>query len=241
MTLEKSKLIAGVPVHIGIIPDGNRRWAKEHHLPGFKGHEAGIRKFREILEWCEELGIKNLTFYTFSLENFLRPKDEVSYLMKAIKRELLSLAGDRKVHKNKVRITVIGNLLILPKDVREAAAKVMEATKNYDDYHLNLAIAYGGREEIAEASRRLARLAVEKKIKPEQIDEKLISDNLYSRLPDVDLLIRTSEQRISGFLPWQSTYAEIVFLPETLFPDLSKKDFIKEIEAFSSRERRFGK
>ena len=240
MTLEKAKLRAGVPVHVGIIPDGNRRWAKEHNLPSLKGHEAGIRKFREILDWCEELGIKNLTFYTFSLENFSRPRGEVVYLMKAIKRELLSLAGDRKVHKDKVKVTVIGNLLMLPEDVRKAAAKVMEATKNYGNYHLNLAIAYGGREEIAEASRRIARLAVEKKIRVDEIDEKLLSDNLYSRLPDVDLLIRTSEQRISGFLPWQSTYAEIVFLPERLFPDLSKKDFIKAIESFSSRERRFG-
>ncbi len=233
--------ILNVPHHLGIIPDGNRRWAKRRGLPPFKGHEEGLKKFEQILDWCRELGIKMVTLYTLSLENLSRSKEEVNFLFKLIKHHLLRFAKDEKVHKNKVRLRVIGNLELLPGDVRDAANEAMEATKNYSNYFLNLAVAYGGREEIVNAVKRIAMQAKENKINIQDINEQTFSKQLYADLPDVDLIIRTSEQRISGFLPWQSTYAELIFLPDKMFPELTKEDFVKAIEQFSNRERRFGK
>jgi tritrans,polycis-undecaprenyl-diphosphate synthase [geranylgeranyl-diphosphate specific] len=230
-----------VPKHLGIIPDGNRRWAKKHNLPTFKGHEAGLNKFEEILEWCRELGIRMVTLYTISLENLSRSKEEVEFLLNLIKKHLQRFAKDEKVHKNKVKLQVIGNLELLPKDVQEAAIQAMKATQHYNNYFLNLAVAYGGRAEIVDAAKRIAKLVEQGKLKIGEVDEKTFSAYLYSELPDVDLIIRTSEQRISGFLPWQSTYAEFIFLPDKFFPELTKEDFVNAIKEFSARERRFGK
>lgn len=230
-----------IPRHLGIIPDGNRRWAKKKGLPAFKGHEAGLKKFEQILDWCKELGIKMVTLYTLSQENLSRSKEEVDFLLKLIKHHLLRFAKDEKVHKDKVRLGVIGNLESLPGDVRDAAKKAMEATKDYSNYFLNLAIAYSGREEIVDAAKKIAKQAKENKININDINEQTFSKQLYADLPNVDLVIRTSEQRISGFLPWQSTYAELIFLPDKMFPELTKDDFFKAIEQFSNRERRFGK
>lgn len=241
MAEEKQGKQMNVPLHLGIIPDGNRRWAKAKGLPAFRGHEAGLNKFEEILEWCRELGIKILTLYTFSIENFSRSKEEVAFLLNLIKNHLIKFAKDEKVHKNKVRLNVIGNLDSLPKNVKKAAVEAMEATKGYDAYTLNLAIAYGGRQEIVNAAKEIAKLVKAERLDIENIDENILSQNLYAKLPDVDLLIRTSEQRLSGFLPWQSTYAEIIFLKDKMFPELTKGDFVKIIKEYSNRERRFGK
>ncbi len=230
-----------VPFHLALIPDGNRRWAKKNNLPTFKGHEAGLKKFEQILDWCKELGIKMVTLYTLSLENLSRSKGEVKFLLNLIKKHLQRFAKDEKVHKNKVKLQVIGNLELLPEDVQEAAIEAMKATQDYNNYFLNLAVAYGGRAEIVDAAKRIAKLAEQGNLKTEKIDEKTFSEYLYSELPDVDLVIRTSEQRVSGFLPWQSTYAEIIFLPNVLFPALTKGDFVNAIKEFSARERRFGK
>lgn len=235
------KKLLNVPRHLGIIPDGNRRWAKARGLPAFKGHEEGLKKFEQILDWCQELGIKMVTLYTLSQENLSRSKDEVDFLLKLIKKHLQKFTKDEKVHKNKVRLRVIGDLESLPKDVIDSAKEAMEATKNYSNYFLNLAVAYGGRAEIVDAAKKIAIQAKENKINIDDINEQIFSKQLYADLPDVDLIIRTSEQRISGFLPWQSTYAELIFLPDKMFPELTKEDFVKAIEHFSSRERRFGK
>jgi tritrans,polycis-undecaprenyl-diphosphate synthase [geranylgeranyl-diphosphate specific] len=229
-----------VPVHLGIIPDGNRRWAKKHNLPAFKGHEAGLEKFKDILKWCKELGIKTVTLYTFSLENFSRSPEEVKFLMDIIKKQLKKFAKDKEVHDSKVRLSVIGNLELLPGDVVEAAKTAMEATKDYSNYFLNLAVAYGGRAEILNAAKRIALDVKNGKMPVEEINEEIFTRNL-SQVPDMDLVIRTSEQRLSGFFPWHSTYAEFIFMPDKLFPELTKEDFIRVIEEFNNRERRFGK
>ena len=241
MAEDKQENKMKVPLHLALIPDGNRRWAKAKGLPGFKGHEAGEKKFEEILDWCMELGIRMVTVYTLSQENFSRSREEVEFLLKLIKSHIQKFAKDKKVHKNKVRLNVIGNLDLLPQDVKKAAAKAMDATKNYNNYTLNLAVAYGGRQEIIDATKKIAEKARVGNICLGQIDETLFSKNLYAELPDVDLLIRTSEQRLSGFLLWQSAYAEVVFLEDKMFPELTKDDFAKAIGEYGSRERRFGK
>lgn len=228
-----------IPKHLGIIPDGNRRWAKQRLIKPWEGHKKGLGKFREILDWCQELGIKMVTLYTFSMENFSRSKDEVDFLMEIIRGELKKMAKDEKVHKERVRIKVIGRTELLPKKLQQAIQKVEDATAHYNNYQLNLAIAYGGREEIVDATKKIAQKVKEGKIGISEIDENTISQNIYSPMPDVDLVIRTAENRLSGFLPWQSTYAELIFLPK-FFPDLTKEDFFKAIEEYSCRERRFG-
>lgn len=230
-----------VPVHLGIIPDGNRRWAKARGLPSFKGHEAGLNKFKEILNWCRELGIKTVTLYTFSAENFSRSAEEVRFLMKIIKDTLIKFAKSKEVHEDKVRLNVLGNLELLPADVRKAAEKAIESTKSYTNYNLNLAVAYGGRQEILHAAKKIAELVKKGEMESEDINEEIFSKNLYAELPDVDLIIRTSEQRTSNFLPWQSVYSEIVFLKDKMFPELTKEDFVRVIEEYGNRERRFGK
>lgn len=241
MAEEKQGKQMNVPLHLGIIPDGNRRWAKAKGLPAFRGHEAGLNKFEEILEWCRELGIRMVTLYTLSTENLSRSKNEVKFLMKIIKDTLLRFTKDKKVHQEKVKVNVLGNLDLLPQDVKKAAIQAMEATKGYGAYTLNLAIAYGGRQEIVNAAKEIAKLVKAERLDIENIDENILSQNLYAKLPDVDLLIRTSEQRLSGFLPWQSTYAEIIFLKDKMFPELTKEDFVKIIKEYGNRERRFGK
>ena len=232
----------GVPRHLGIIPDGNRRWAKARALQPWKGHEEGRKKFEEILKWCEELGIRMVTFYTVSSENLSRPKEEVDFLMNLLKVQIKKmLEEDSDVHKKRVRVRIIGDKSLLDNDLQQLIGEIETATKNYYDYYLNLAIAYGGRAEILDATKRIAQRVKDGKMNIDEINEKTFSESLYAELPDVDLIIRTSEQRTSGFLTWQSTYSEIVFLPDMLFPDLKKEDFVKAIEEFSSRERRFGK
>jgi tritrans,polycis-undecaprenyl-diphosphate synthase [geranylgeranyl-diphosphate specific] len=232
----------GVPRHLGIIPDGNRRWAKARALQPWKGHEEGRKKFEEILKWCEELGIRMVTFYTVSSENLSRPKEEVDFLMNLLKVQIKKmLEEDSDVHKKRVRVRIIGDKSLLDNDLQQLIGEIETATKNYSDYYLNLAIAYGGRAEILDATKRIAQRVKDGKMNIDEINEKTFSESLYAELPDVDLIIRTSEQRTSGFLTWQSTYSEIVFLPDMLFPDLKKEDFVKAIEEFSSREKRFGK
>ncbi len=228
-----------IPKHLGIIPDGNRRWAKQRLIKPWEGHKKGLGKFREILDWCQELGIKMVTLYTFSMENFSRSKEEVDFLMEIIRRELEKMAKDEKVHKERVRIKVIGRTELLPKKLQQAIKRAEDATAHYNNYQLNLAIAYSGRGEIVDATKKIAQKIKEGKIDISEIDENTISQNIYSPMPDVDLVIRTAENRLSGFLPWQSNYAELIFLPK-FFPDLTKEDFFKAIEEYSYRERRFG-
>ena len=177
MANEKQGRQMNVPRHLAIIPDGNRRWAKARGLPAFKGHEAGLKKFKEILEWCKELGIKILTLYTFSTENFSRSKEEVAFLMKMIKGTLQDFINDKNVHKGRVRLNVLGDLNMLPEDVKKIAIKAKEATKGYDAYTLNLAIAYGGRQEIVHAAKEIAKLVKAGRLDMENIDERISMQN----------------------------------------------------------------
>jgi len=235
-----------MPSHIGIILDGNRRWARMHGLKPWQGHRAGAKRVEELLNWCLELGIRTITLYAFSTENFKRSKREVEELMKLFKEELKRLKESDVIRKHKVRVKVIGRLELLPPDVRELAREVEEATKGYSEHYLNIAIAYGGRAEIVDAVRKVARDVKAGLIEPEEIDEELFESYLYtSHLPeavkDPDLIIRTSgEERLSGFLLWQSAYSELCFI-DVLWPEFRRIDLLRAIRTYQGRQRRFGR
>ena len=223
-----------VPRHISIILDGNRRWSKKFGLPKFKGHEKGYNKINDVLKWCTELGIKEVTLYCLSTENFKRSKKEIDYLFNLFRSRIGDFKKDKAIHGNKVKISFVGRLSMFPKDMQKSMQEVMEATKNYKNYKLNLALAYGSRSEIVDAFKKI----IKKGIK--EIDENAVQENLY--VPDdVDILIRPGgEKRLSNFLLWQNSYAELFFL-EKLWPEFEKEDLIKIIDEFKQRERRFGK
>lgn len=225
-----------IPCHIAIIMDGNRRWAKKKGLPPMEGHRQGYEQFKKISEYCNKLGVKILTVYAFSLENWKRSKAEVFYLMNLLKN---GLREQRDFFiKNKVRLNVIGQIEKLPFDLKELVLKIMKETKDNKERILNLAISYGGREEIMEAVKKI----IKEKINPSKINEKIFSQYLYTAgQPDPDIIIRTSgEQRLSGFLPWQSVYTELYFSPK-LWPDFTGEDLEEVIKEFQNRQRRFGK
>lgn len=228
-----------LPVHIGIIMDGNGRWAKKRGLPRIVGHRAGIDSVRRVVEACGELGIKVLTLYTFSRENWKRPPVEVSALMKllvtTLHRELAEL-----ISKN-VRIIAIGCLDDLPGETRDILLKAIARTAKNTGLVLNLALSYGSRREIRDAVVSIARKVKDKKVRLEDIDENMIGQNLQTcGLPDPDLIIRTSgEFRISNFLLWQIAYAEI-YVSATLWPDFGNEDLCRAIQDYLQRERRFG-
>ena len=222
------------PKHISIILDGNRRYAEKLGIPKFKGHEKGFNKIKEVLKWCIELNVKEVTLYCFSTENFERNKNEVDYLFNLFRKKIGDFKKDRDIHDNKVKVSFIGRLSMFPEDMQKAMKEVMEATENYENYKLNLALAYGSRSEIVDAVKKI----ISKNIK--DINEDTIAENLYLS-DDVDILIRPGgEKRISNFLLWQSSYAELYFL-DTLWPEFTKEDLIKIIEDFKQRERRYGK
>ena len=222
------------PKHIAIILDGNRRYAEKLGIPKFKGHEKGFNKIKEVLKWCIELNVKEVTLYCFSTENFERNKNEVNYLFSLFRKKIGDFKKDKDIHDNKVKVSFIGRLSMFPEDMQKAMKEVMEATENYENYKLNLALAYGSRSEIVDAVKKI----ISKNIK--DINEDTIAENLYLS-DDVDILIRPGgEKRISNFLLWQSSYAELYFL-DTLWPEFTKEDLIKIIEDFKQRERRYGK
>src|SRR3989344_3077773 len=232
-----------VPRHIGIILDGNRRFAKRLMLKPWKGHEWGAEKFRTFLEWCFDLGIDEITAYVFSIQNFQRPKEEFDFLMNIFKQEAQRLLTPEKLDELKKRETTIhyiGRLWMLPSDLQELAHKIMDLTKNNGKRAINFAMAYGGREEILDAVRRIAEESKEGTIEPSKIDEKIISKHLWLESAP-DMIIRTGgEKRTSNFLPWQGTYSELFFL-EKYWPEIEKEDLVACINEFSERERRFGK
>lgn len=221
------------PKHIAIILDGNRRYAKKAGIPKLKGHEKGYNKIRDMLQWCVELGIKEVTLYCFSTENFNREKKEVSYLFNLFRKRIEDFKKDKLIHDNKVRVSIVGRISMFPKDMQESMKEVMEATKDYENYRLNLAMAYGSKTEIIDAIKKI----INKNIK--NIDEEAVKENLYLA-DDVDILIRPGgEKRISNFLLWQISYAEIFFI-DKLWPEFEKEDLVNIIEEFKKRERRFG-
>lgn len=236
-TVEK---IVHLPNHVAIIMDGNGRWAKKRNLPRIAGHRGGIAAVRDIVEVCGELGIEVLTLYTFSTENWRRPRDEVSALMKLLLRTLRNEIDE--LVQNNVRLMAVGDIRSLPENARQGILWGIEETKQNSGLILNLALSYGGREEIITAVQQIAEEVQQGKLKPEAIDEETIHHHLYtSSLPDPDLLIRTSgEFRISNFLLWQLAYTEI-YITDVLWPDFRRKDLYKAIEDYQRRERRFGK
>jgi len=223
------------PAHIAIIMDGNGRWAAARHLPRMAGHREGTENLRRVITACVEFGIKYLTIYAFSTENWKRPKDEVSGLMQIMSDALKKEVGE--LDKQGVRINHIGRLEKLDASLREGIIHAVELTKNNDRLILNVAWNYGGRDEIVYAVQEI----IKKTISPETVTEATIADNLFtSGIPDPDLVIRTSgEQRISNFLTWQSAYSEWYFT-ETLWPDFDKEELRKAILDYGSRSRRFG-
>jgi tritrans,polycis-undecaprenyl-diphosphate synthase [geranylgeranyl-diphosphate specific] len=222
--------------------DGNRRFARELGLSLDRGHEYGKNKIKELLEWCFELNIKNLTLYAFSTENFERGKNEVTTIMNLCKEELKKALKDSKIHKNRIKINVIGNLDSLPSNIKKSALFIMEKTKNYDKYFLNIALAYGGREEITHAIKNIVNDVKNNNLKIDEITKSKVSSYLYtSGIPDPDLILRTSgEERISNFLLWQLAYSELYF-SDVYWPAFRKRDFLKAIRTFQQRKRRFGK
>ena len=233
---------AAVPHHVGIIMDGNRRFARLLGLGDVgMGHVAGQERLENVLDWCLELGIKVLTVYAFSTENFQRAAPERELLMELFEHNFRKMAVDERVHKNQIRVRCIGDLDLLPPEVRAAADQVMEATKAYDAYSFNVAIAYGGRQEIVEAVKRIATDAKTGVLDPAAITAETISRRLYTGdLPDPDFIIRTSgEERVSNFLLWQMAYAELYFA-DVNWPELNKREFLHAIEEYQRRKRRYG-
>jgi tritrans,polycis-undecaprenyl-diphosphate synthase [geranylgeranyl-diphosphate specific] len=237
MTLER------VPRHIGIILDGNRRFAKKLMLKPWMGHEWGAKKLRQFLDWCRELGIKEVTAYTLSIQNFDRPKEEFDYLMKLFLNEFTELMQSAKVAELKqkgIRITFIGRVHLFPQPVQAAMHKLMELTKDNTPYRVNFAMAYGGREEVIDAVKKLGKDVQKGKLDIDAINEEVFGKYLYINA-DPDLIIRTGgEKRTSNFLPWQGIYSEWFFIDKP-WPEFEKADLVTVLEEFQQRERRFGR
>ena len=228
-----------LPQHVAVIMDGNGRWAKQHGLPRIEGHRRGADSAREIIRTAGELGIKYLTLYAFSAENWNRPKDEVDALMKYLVHYLKTETSE--LNKNNVRLEVIGQIYRLPENVQEHLRKSMHTLAKNNGLTLIMALSYGSRIEIVEAARSIATKVKEGKLDPADINERVVSENLWTRhFPDPDVLIRTSgEMRVSNFLLWQISYAELVITP-TLWPDFRKAQFYSALEDYARRHRRFG-
>ena len=239
-SLRNNVLSGHIPDHIAIIMDGNGRWARERSLPRISGHREGINSVREITRLCGEIGIKHLTLYTFSTENWQRPKAEVSALMtlllKTINKEV------KELHKNNVKFTVIGDLAMLPRSTRKGLQDGIELTQDNGGLNLCLALNYGSRQEMIDAIQSLASKVQSGEMEPEEINEAIFSNALYTKgIPDPDLLIRTSgECRLSNFLLWQSAYTEI-FITDTYWPEFREEQLMDAITVYQLRERRFGK
>ncbi|MCK8522401.1 isoprenyl transferase [Aquimarina sp. D1M17] len=238
--IDKKQLTSNIPKHVAIIMDGNGRWAKKKGFFRAVGHENGTKAVREVVEASAEIGVKFLTLYAFSTENWNRPKLEVDTLMKllvtSLKKEIKTL------QENNIKLNAIGNLQSLPEKARVELLEVIEKTKGNDRMTLTLALSYGSREELIKTIEEISIKVKNGVISPHLINETVINEHLYTKnLPDVDLLIRTSgEQRISNFLLWQIAYAELYFT-EILWPDFKKGDLFEAIYNYQKRERRFGK
>jgi undecaprenyl diphosphate synthase len=231
--------IKNIPRHVAIIMDGNGRWAKKRGLPRVEGHRRATEVVRAIIEASQNIGIEVLTLYTFSEENWNRPKDEVGALMSLLTEFLHKELP--KMMKERIRLCAIGNFSLLPSLVRTGLLETIKITKDNDGMKLVLALSYGARGEIVDAVREIAKLVADKEVSPEEIDEDMVAGHLYTRsLPDPDLLIRTSgEMRISNFLLFQAAYTELYFT-RTLWPDFTQEEFLSALRDYSKRERRYG-
>lgn len=229
-----------IPNHLAIIMDGNGRWAKQHRRPRVYGHVKGTRVAKKIIQECSRLGVKHLTLYAFSTENWLRPQAEVSFLMQILRRYLKR--ETQNLIKENIRFSIIGETDRLPADVMESIASAMEATKGCTGLNLIFAISYGSRQEITQTIKNLAEKVSLGHISIDEIDEAVVQSHLSTgEMPDPDLILRTSgELRLSNFLMWQAAYSEFYFT-EQLWPDFTEADLKKAFEDFGNRQRRFGK
>lgn len=229
-----------LPEHIGIIMDGNGRWAKKRALPRKYGHREGAKAFRKIVEYCDKIGLRYLTVYAFSTENWKRPKDEVNSIMQLLE-QYIDEAFDHKNESDGVRTKFIGDMSALSPVLQEKIKRIEALGEGKSGLLVNVALNYGGRHELVHSMRALAEMVREQKIAPEEIDEAMVSDHLYTAgQPDPDLIIRPSgEERLSNFLIWQAAYSEFVFM-DVLWPDFKPEHLEEAIRIFNQRHRRFG-
>jgi tritrans,polycis-undecaprenyl-diphosphate synthase [geranylgeranyl-diphosphate specific] len=242
--LEKEIRSGEMPKHIAIILDGNRRWAKRNLIQKVEGHFRGADAVEKLLDWCEELNIKIITLYVLSAENLSRQDEEITNLYNLINTRLNKLYNDPRLHKNHMKIKAIGSVDLLPDFLRKILGKLEDTTKNYEDHYLNIAIAYGGQDELVDAIKKIAFKIKEGSLDVDQIDKGVIESCLYtSHLPQSspDMILRTSgEKRLSGFLIWQSAYSELVFM-DVYWPEFRKIDLMRAIRTFQKRVRRIGR
>ncbi len=229
-----------IPAAMGLIPDGNRRWAKKHNKTFYEAYETGVKKFIDFSEWAKDLGIKNITVWAFSTENFKRPLPEKRAVFSIYQKMANDETIIKRLHENRTRLNIIGNLSLLPKRLLESLKSVEEQTSKYRERVINMLIAYGGRDDILHAAKELIKRSSQNRIRS-------INTNIFKRfmfsaeIPDMDLIIRTSgEERLSGFLPWQTCYSELYF-SKKLWPDFTKQDLTLAIKEYSIRQRRFGR
>ncbi|HOO03698.1 MAG TPA: polyprenyl diphosphate synthase [Methanomassiliicoccales archaeon] len=240
--LFKEVMEGAIPEHVAIIMDGNRRFAQEIGLAVHEGHVKGKDKLEEVMEWCQEMGIRVLTVFAFSTENLQRDEGEVQCLMDLFEESFLRLAEDERIHENRIRVTVLGQRELLPERVIRAIEVAEGRTRDYDQYFYNIAIAYGSRQEMIMAIKRIAAKVKEGELAVDDIDEKVVSSFLYTAdFKDPDLVLRTSgEERVSNFLLWQLAYSELYFT-DVYWPGFRKVDFLRAIRTYQARQRRFGK
>jgi len=233
-----------IPSHIGIILDGNRRWAQNQGIFRGRGHEEGANRAEELLDWCHELGIKSVTLYVLSTENLDRSPEEMKELFELIEARLGRLLNDERIVRYRVNVRAIGHLDLLPDSIIQLLAAIEKKTAEYSDHYLNIAVAYGGRAEITDVVRSVALDVKDGKLNPDSITEETVSKRLYtSYLPnqEPDLIIRTSgEERMSGFLLWQGAYSELVFV-DVFWPAFRLIDLLRAIRTYQKRRRRYGK
>ncbi|AIG98093.1 polyprenyl diphosphate synthase [Archaeoglobus fulgidus] len=227
-----------IPHHIAIIMDGNRRFARKKGLEPHEGHFFGSKKTEEVLEWCWDLGVKMLTLYAFSTENFRRSEKEKKNIFQLLESELRRLLKDRRTYERELRVKVVGKRELLPENLRETIKEVEERTKKHRRHYLNVAVAYGGRQEIIDAVRAILRKVRKGEVRPEEIDEKMLEEHLYGegRYSKVDLIIRTGgEQRLSNFLPWQAANS-VAYFCDVYWPEFRKIDLLRAIRAWQYRK-----
>ncbi len=231
------------PIHIALILDGNRRWAKSKFIPEWMGHFAGANIVDDLLDWCVELDVKIITLYALSAENLTRPQPEVDRLFEIISSKLSELLNEPKIDQYRVHVKGLGNLSLLPTEIQEKIKKIEIKTQDYDGLFFNLALAYGGRSEILEAVKNVATEVIDGSIEIDNITNEMVENHLstsHLSSPEPDLVIRTSgEERLSGFLLWQSAYSELVFL-DVYWPDFRKIDLMRAIRTYQNRNRRYG-
>lgn len=233
-----------IPSHVGIILDGNRRWAADRGLSLGRGHLEGANRVEQLLDWCDEIGIRTVTLYVLSTENLDRSAEEVKELLKLFEARFAKLLSDERIYKNKVKVKAIGELELLPESLRSILSELEKQTEQFHEHYLNIAVAYGGRAEIAEMVRSIAQDVKGGLIAPEKITEDTIEKKLYTAhlpQPEPDLIIRTSgEERMSGFMLWQGAYSELVFV-DVYWPAFRQIDLLRAVRTYQRRRRRYGK